>query len=56
MFYLPPEVARGAYFHGRGVFFAMKYFSECTLTVYNRFFIDCLGFMAVDSIRCENDP
>ena len=23
----PPEVARGAYFHGRGIFFDMKYFS-----------------------------
>ena len=28
--YLPPEVVRGAYFHGRGVFLGMKYFSECT--------------------------
>ena len=28
--YLPPEVARGAYFHGRHILFAMKYFLECT--------------------------
>ena len=27
-FYLPPDVARGAYFHGRGVFLTMKYFSN----------------------------
>ena len=30
-YYLLPEVARGAHFHGGGdVFLAMKYFSECT--------------------------
>ena len=28
--YLPPEVARGAYFHRRDVSFGMKYISECT--------------------------
>ena len=30
VYYLPPKVARGAYFHGRDVFCAMKYFSEYT--------------------------
>ena len=51
--YLPPEFARGAYFHGRDVFFAMKYFSEWTLAleVYNRLFIDSLGFITVDRIK-----
>ena len=28
--YLLPEVAKGAYFHGREVLFIMKYFSELT--------------------------
>ena len=27
--YLPPEVARGAYFHGRDLFVVMLYFSAC---------------------------
>ena len=30
--YLPPEVARGAYFHGMDVFLAAMYFSKCTIT------------------------
>ena len=28
--YLPPEVARGAYFHRRHIFLAIRYFSELT--------------------------
>ena len=44
------EVARGVYFHRRGMFFVIKYFSECiylplVFDVYNRLFIDCLGFI-----------
>ena len=25
-YHLPPEVVRGLYFHGRDIYFAMKYF------------------------------
>ena len=28
--YLPPQVARGAYFQERDVLLSVKYFSECT--------------------------
>ena len=38
--YSPPEVARGAYFHGRGCFFAIRYFSE-------RIYPDLRGQLAV---------
>ena len=36
-FYLPPKVARCAYFHGRDIFFAMKYFSDCTYVLTSEF-------------------
>ena len=56
--YLPQEVATGAYFRGRDVFLAIKYFSECiylcmamdrrcTITL----FIDSLVFMVVGKIK-----
>ena len=55
LFYLLPEVARGAYFHWRDVFLAMKYFFRMSLPlaleVCNRLFIDSFGFMAVDKIK-----
>ena len=44
IYYLTQEVVRRAYFHGRDIYFAIKYFSECTyplaLEVYNRLFVD----------------
>ena len=53
--HLPLEVGRGGYFHGREVFFAMKYFfgmySPLALDVYNRLFVDSLGLMAVDTTK-----
>ena len=55
-FHLPPEGARGAYFHVRDIFSHVKYFFRLDLTlameVYNKLlFIDSLGFMAVDTIK-----
>ena len=38
LFYLPVEVARGVYFHGRDISFAAKYFFQNVLT---------LGFLSV---------
>ena len=38
---------QGAYFHGRDVFFVMKYFFRMYLEVSEILFIDSLGSMAI---------
>ena len=47
--YLPPEVTRDAFFLGRNVFLAMKYFEECTYLWL--WIIDSLCFMTVHRIE-----
>ena len=49
----PPKVARRAYFQVKEVVLAMSIFRmylPLALEVYNRLFIDRLGFMVVDKI------
>ena len=49
LFFLPPEVVRGANFHGRVVFFVFfRMYLAPALEVKKRLFIDCLCFMTVN--------
>ena len=44
----------GRSFHGRGIFFNMKFFFRMYLPLVlevSRLFIDCLGLMSVDAIK-----
>ena len=49
--YLIPEVAIGAYFHGRSISFVMRYFSEyipLATAVNKRLFSDYFSFIGVE--------